>query len=44
MCCSKPDVDRQTQAMFQARFDPSQGVLVSGPPSRAAGVPGLPVP
>jgi Bacterial membrane protein YfhO len=40
----EPDVDRQTQAMFQARFDPLKAVLVSAPPPAAAGVPGPPVP
>jgi hypothetical protein len=39
-----PDVNWQIQGMFQARFDPSRGVLVSEPPPPPAGMPGSPVP
>jgi hypothetical protein len=34
------DVAWQLEGMFQPRFDPSQGVLVSEPPPQAAGTPG----
>jgi hypothetical protein len=34
------DVIWQIEGLFQARFDPSRGVLVSEPPPAAAGVPG----
>jgi hypothetical protein len=35
-----PDVTWQIEGLFQPRFDPSTGVLVSEPPPPAAGVPG----
>jgi hypothetical protein len=38
-----PDVEWQIQGMFLARFDPSRGVLVTGHPPPAAGIPGPPV-
>jgi hypothetical protein len=37
-----PDLNWQIQGMFQARFNPATGVLVSGPPPAPAGVPGFP--
>jgi hypothetical protein len=39
-----PDVNWQIEGLFQPRFDPADGVLVSEPPPRAAGMPGPPVP
>ena len=39
-----PDVTWQIEGLFQARFDPSQGVLVSERPPPAAGIPGPGVP
>jgi len=39
-----PDVNWQIEGLFQARFDPSDGVLVSEPPPPAAGPSGPPVP
>jgi Bacterial membrane protein YfhO len=39
-----PDMNWQIQGMFQARFNPATGVLVSEPPPPAAGVPGPSVP
>lgn len=39
-----PDIVWQIQGMFQARFDPAAGVLVSEPPPPPAGISGLPVP
>ena len=39
-----PDVTWQIEGLFQARFDPASGVLVSEPPPPAAGIPGTPVP
>ena len=38
-----PSVTWQLEGLFQSRFDPSRGVLVSEPPPPAAGVPGSPV-
>ncbi|HEX9368813.1 MAG TPA: YfhO family protein, partial [Vicinamibacterales bacterium] len=35
-----PDVFWQIQGLFQARFDPAKGVLVSDPPPPPAGMPG----
>ena len=37
------DVIWQIQGMFQARFDPAKGVLVSDPPPPPAGMPGQPM-
>ena len=37
-------VDWQIQGMFEARYDPSKGVLVSEAPPPAAGMPGAPAP
>jgi hypothetical protein len=39
-----PDVNWQIQGLFQARFNPATGVLVSDPPPPPAGRPGPPVP
>lgn len=39
-----PDVDWQIQGLFQPRFDPATGVLVSDPPPPPSGVAGMPVP
>jgi hypothetical protein len=39
-----PDVNWQIQGLFQPRFDPAKGVLVSDPPPPPAGIPGPPVP
>ncbi|HEY2432115.1 MAG TPA: YfhO family protein [Vicinamibacterales bacterium] len=39
-----PSVEWQIQGMFQERFDPSTGVLVSDRPPPPAGMPGAPVP
>ncbi len=37
-----PNVGWQIEGLFQARFDPSSGVLVSEPPPPASGTPGPP--
>jgi membrane protein YfhO/6-pyruvoyl-tetrahydropterin synthase-like protein len=39
-----PNVLWQIEGMFQARFNPASGVLVSEPPPPPAGTPGMPVP
>ena len=39
-----PDIIWQIQGLFQPRFDPSSGVLVSEPPPPASGIAGMPVP
>jgi hypothetical protein len=39
-----PDVNWQIEGMFQSRFDPSKGVLVSEPPPPATGPRGTPAP
>jgi hypothetical protein len=39
-----PDVIWQIEGLFQPRFDPSKGVLVSEPPPPATGARGTPVP
>lgn len=39
-----PDPDWAVEGLFQPRFDPTAGVLVSEPPPPAAGLPGAPVP
>ena len=39
-----PDPDWAVEGLFQPRFDPSSGVLVSEPPPPAAGLPGAPAP
>ncbi|HWT44493.1 MAG TPA: YfhO family protein [Vicinamibacterales bacterium] len=39
-----PDPDWAVEGLFQPRFDPSSGVLVSEPPPPPAGLPGAPVP
>ena len=39
-----PDVNWQLEGLFQRRFDPADGVLVSEQPPAAVGVPGMPVP
>jgi hypothetical protein len=39
-----PDVKWQIEGLFQPRFDPSRGVLVSEPPPLATGLRGAPVP
>ncbi len=38
-----PDLNWQIQGMFQVRFNPARGVLVSDPQPAPAGVPGSPV-
>jgi hypothetical protein len=37
-------IDWQIQGMFQARYDPSRGILVGEPPPPATGMPGAPAP
>jgi len=39
-----PNVMWQIEGMFQARFNPASGVLVSEPPPPPAGTPGMPLP
>ena len=39
-----PDVIWQIQGLFQPRFDPASGVLVSEPPPPASGIESMPVP
>jgi len=39
-----PDPDWAVEGLFQPRFDPSSGVLVSEPPPPPAGLPGAPAP
>jgi Bacterial membrane protein YfhO len=39
-----PDITWQIEGLFQPRFDPSSGVLVSEPPPPASGIAGMPVP
>ena len=39
-----PDVTWQTEGLFQPRFDPASGVLVSEAPPPASGIAGMPVP
>jgi hypothetical protein len=39
-----PDITWQIEGLFQPRFDPASGVLVSEPPPPASGIAGMPVP
>jgi hypothetical protein len=39
-----PDPDWAVEGLFQSRFNPSSGVLVSEPPPPSAGLPGAPAP
>ena len=39
-----PDIQWQIEGLFQPRFNPASGVLVSDPPPPAAGMSGMPVP